>query len=258
MSESPADIHFDMTIIAPAHNEAENVDQLIREIGEARATLAAAPHGLQVDAIIVNDGSTDDTEARLLALAKDDRPWLKVLNMTNTPPGRGNGQSAAFKAAFLAARGEFIASLDADLQNPPDNLPTMWALLKKENADVVQGDRTDARREGIRRWISTWFGRQFRRFVLGDTIRDTGCSLRIIRREAAIRLPLEFQGMHRYIPGTVRRMGYKVVETPVTFRQREAGVSKYGLFNRMLPGMFDILAVRWMHNRRKPTDAQER
>jgi len=108
------------------------------------------------------------------------------------------------------------------------------------------------------RAIATWTGRTFRRVLLGDTIRDTGCSLRLMKREVALALPLEFRGMHRFIPGTARRLGYKVVEIPVTHRARTAGTSKYGLINRGVPGFFDLLAVRWMNNRRRPTVAEEK
>ena len=244
---------IDLSIIAPAHNEEDNIQPLIDEIGAVIETLTPE---YRCEAIIVNDGSTDSTESILLELAQT-RPWLRILRMENTPPGKGNGQSAAFHAAFHQARGLLIAPLDADLQNPPDNIPAMLELMRRENADMVQGDRSANRQDSFLRFVSTFTGRAFRRYFLGDTIRDTGCSLRIMKKEIALQLPLEFKGIHRYIPGTARRLGYKVVEIPVTHRARNAGTSKYGLINRAIPGLFDVLAVRWMNKRRMPTSAEE-
>ncbi len=102
-------------------------------------------------------------------------------------------------------------------------------------------------------------GRAFRKLVLGDTIRDTGCSLRLFKREIGIRLPLEFRGMHRFIPVTARHLGYTVVEMPVKHRPRIAGTPKYGLgiTQRALPGLIDLFAVRYMRNRRRPTGFAE-
>ncbi len=249
----PDENTLDLSIIAPAHNEEENIHQLVSEIAAVVEELASR---FTVEAVIVNDGSTDRTEALVLELAAS-RPFLRVLTMSNTPPGKGNGQSAAFHAAFRAARGRLIAPLDADLQNPPDNIPKMLALLEKEDADLVQGDRTASRQDSSLRWISTFTGRLFRKTFLGDTIQDTGCSLRIMKREIALQLPLQFKGIHRYIPGTARRLGYKVVEIPVTHRARTGGTSKYGLINRAIPGLFDVFAVRWMNKRRRPTQSTE-
>jgi hypothetical protein len=102
-------------------------------------------------------------------------------------------------------------------------------------------------------------GRKFRRWLLGDTIRDTGCSLRLMRREIALGLPLEFKGMHRFIPVTARHLGYTVVEMRVSHRPRTAGQTKYGfgITKRAIPGLIDLLAVRYMRNRRRPVESAE-
>ena len=219
-------------------------------VEELHAALGDLPGGFEV--IVVDDGSTDQTRQHLLDAAAS-RPWLQVLAMTETPPGRGNGQSAAFKAGIARARGELIALIDADLQNDPADLPGMVRLLDEQDADFVQGDRSANRRDTIIRRASSWVGRFFRRLILADTIRDTGCSLRVMKREIAQRLPLEFKGMHRFIPVTARQLGYTVVETPVQHRPRIAGEAKYGIWNRALPGLIDCFAVRWMRARRRPT-----
>jgi len=249
-----------ISVIAPAHNEAENIDRLVEEVGNAAekaASVLGSPREEEnrggFEFIVVDDGSTDATRALLLKLAAT-RQWLRVVAMTNTPPGKGNGQSAAFHAGFRAARADLVATLDADLQNDPADLVQMAELLIKHNADMVQGDRSRNRRDNfVRRWGS-WVGRTFRRILLGDTIRDTGCSLRLFKREIALRLPLEFKGIHRFIPASARHMGYAVIEMPVNHRERHAGTSKYGMgiTKRAIPGLLDLFAVRWMRSRRRP------
>jgi dolichol-phosphate mannosyltransferase len=239
--------------VAPAHNEEDNIAELVRQVGAA-----AAATGLSYEFVIVDDGSTDSTRARIRALMAD-RPWLRCVAMSRTPPGRGNGQSAAFHAGFRAARGRLIAVLDADLQNDPADLAAMLELMRREHADMVQGDRSHARRDNLVRRVGSVVGRKFRLWLLGDTIRDTGCSLRLMKREVALGLPLEFRGMHRFIPVTGRHLGYKVVEMRVSHRPRTAGQTKYGLgiTKRALPGLIDLLAVRYMRSRRRCVDCTE-
>ncbi len=239
--------------MAPAHNEADNVARLVDEVEKA-----LRPIGIAFEFVIVDDGSTDDTR-RIVRSLMPDRPWLRCIAMKRTPPGRGNGQSAAFHAGFRACRGGMIAVLDADLQNDPAEIGAMLELMKQERADMVQGDRSHARKDNFVRKMGSVVGRTFRRWLLGDTIRDTGCSLRVMKREIALALPLEFAGMHRFIPATARHLGYKVVEMPVKHRAREAGTTKYGLgiTKRALPGLRDLFAVRWMRARRRPVESVE-
>lgn len=242
-----------ISVVAPAHNEEENIDRLVQEVHDA-----LAGRGIAFEFIVVDDGSTDSTRAKVQALMKD-RPWLRCVAMTRTPPGKGNGQSAAFHAGFRATRGEYVAVLDADLQNDPAEIPQMLDLLLERHADMVQGDRSHARQDNAIRKFGSWVGRVFRRALLGDTIRDTGCSLRLMKREIAVQLPLEFRGMHRFIPVTARHLGYTVVEMPVKHRPRVAGVPKYGLgiMQRAIPGLIDCFAVRYMRNRRRPVSGVE-
>lgn len=241
------DSSIELSVVAPAHNEEDNIPRLVDEVGRA-----ISPLGIPFEFVVVDDGSTDGTRAALLALLPS-RPWLRCIAMTRTPPGRGNGQSAAFHAGFRAARGRLIAVLDADLQNDPAEIGAMLELLARENADMVQGDRSHARKDNVVRRVGSWVGRKFRLWLLGDTIRDTGCSLRLMKREIALGLPLEFAGMHRFIPVTARHLGYTVVEMRVKHRPREAGQTKYGfgITKRAIPGLQDLFAVRWMRKRRR-------
>ncbi len=240
-------------MVSPAHNEQDNVAELVRQVGEAMTQA-----GVSFEFILVDDGSTDQTRQAVHVLQRD-RPWLRCIAMTKTPPGKGGGQSAAFKAGFAACRGALVATLDADLQNDPADFPEMLRLLKASGADMVQGDRSHARKDNVVRRVGSRVGRAFRRWILGDSIRDTGCSLRIMRREIAVAVPLEFKGMHRFIPITARQLGYKVVEMKVRHRPRTAGETKYGMgiTKRAIPGLVDCFAVRWMGKRRRPVDAQE-
>lgn len=258
MPDPAPDIY--LSVVAPAHNESANVAALVDEVGAAAAAVCdAAGRPGAFEFVLVDDGSTDDTRARALELAAGGRPWLRVVAMTATPAGRGGGQSAAFHAGFRAARGELVAVLDADLQNDPADLVAMDALRRETGADMVQGDRSRNRRDNAIRKVGSIVGRLFRRLLLGDSIRDTGCSLRLMRREIALAIPLEFKGMHRFIPVTARHLGYRVEEMGVSHRPRVAGETKYGfgITQRALPGLVDCFAVRWMRARRRPTDSAE-
>jgi len=244
-----------VSVVAPAHNEQDNIQPLAEQV---QAAMESA--GLTFEFIIVDDGSTDLTRERI-RFQMPGKPWLRCVAMNDTPQGKGNGQSAAFHAGFRAARGELIAVLDADLQNDPADIPKLFAKMQETGADFVQGDRSKARRQGDAwiRQVGSIVGRVFRRTLLGDTITDTGCSLRLMKREIALKLPLEFRGMHRFIPVTAMRMGYKVVEMDVSHHPRHSGEPKYGagITKRAIPGLIDCFAVRWMSNRRRPVTSDE-
>ncbi len=238
-----------LSVVAPAHDEEDNIVPLVEAVEDALHDL-----GRPFEFLIVDDASTDETAQRVRQMQQG-RPWLRLISLSRPGTGGGNGQSAAFKVGFERTRGELIAVLDADLQNDPHDLPAMLDLMERTAADFVQGDRSQARRQGDPwiRQVTSLIGRWFRRLLLGDSIRDTGCSLRVMRREIALRLPLEFKGMHRFIPVTARDLGYRVVEMPVSHHPRHAGRTKYGMgiAKRAIPGLVDCFAVRWMRRRRR-------
>ncbi len=236
----------DLSIVVPALNEEDNVGPLVQEIDR---TVRQA--GIAVELILVDDGSTDQTLGRLKAL-KSGRPWLRLLHRD-----RPRGQSAAMFAGVQAARGQFIATLDADLQNDPADLTAMLRILREQGVDMVQGDRSAARADTFKRKFTSWVGRTYRRIVLGDRIRDTGCSARVVRAGFYQQVPLQFHGMHRFIPAYCARLGARIVEMPVHHRPRVAGVTKYGAFKRGLTGFFDGLAVRWMFRRYRDPSVRE-
>lgn len=248
------ELALDISVVAPAHNERENIRALVEQVGEALKKT-----GFSFEFVIIDDGSTDGTGDLVESLLPR-FDWLRLISMADTPPGRGHGQSAAFHAGFRATRGALIVVLDADLQNDPADIAAMLDVLREENADMVQGDRSHNRRDGPIRRVGSVVGRCFRRAILGDSIRDTGCSLRVMKREIALRLPLEFRGMHRFIPISARQMGFKVVEMRVHHRARTAGETKYGMgiVQRALPGLIDCFAVRYLGNRRRAVTSFER
>ena len=242
----------ELSVISPAHNERENVRPLVEQI---RAALD--PTNISFEILIVDDASTDDTLETLGELRAELGDVLRVLALSKPESGGGNGQSVAFKIGIAQARGRLIATLDADLQNDPVDIPRLCDLLTATGADMAQGDRSRARRDNLVRRVTSIVGRTARRLLLADTIRDTGCSLRVMRRELALQLPLEFKGMHRFIPVTARQLGYEVVEVEVNHRPRVAGEAKYGIWNRAIPGLIDCFAVRWMRSRRRQATVHE-
>jgi hypothetical protein len=132
----------------------------------------------------------------------------------------------------------------------------MLAVVRRGEADMAQGCRA-RRRDSAVRLFSSWVGRTARGLILGDKIRDTGCTTRVVRAEVARRLPLEFKGMHRFMPMYARILGAKVVELPVNHRPRAAGVAKYGMGNRAFVGLVDCFAVRWMSRRYRDPKVRE-
>lgn len=238
----------ELSLFLPVLDEEDNLRPMHAKIKAALDAL-----GKTAEVIFVDDGSTDKSLAILKEIAaEDDR--VRVISLR-----RNYGQTAAMSAGIDAARGEILIPMDADLQNDPADIPAMLDLMRQTGADMVQGDRSHARKDNAVRRVGSIVGRTFRLWLLGDSIRDTGCSLRVMKREIALKLPLEFRGMHRFIPVTARHLGYTVVEMRVNHRPRHAGQTKYGMgiVQRALPGLVDLLAVRYMRNRRRATDSAE-
>ena len=238
----------DLSVVVPALNEQDNVQPLIGQIGKVMSDA-----GIQAELIIVDDGSTDQTLDRLKALQAD-HPWLRVLHRPSP-----QGQSAAMYAGIQAATGRCIATLDADLQNDPADLPQMLKKIDAGEADMVQGDRSRNRNDHAIRRIGSLVGRKARLWVLGDPARDTGCSARVVKAEIAKQFPLPFKGMHRFMPAYARMLGARIVEMPVTHHARHSGTTKYGmgLLSRGPAGLADLFAVRWMTRRFRDTSAEE-
>ncbi|MEM9416079.1 MAG: glycosyltransferase family 2 protein [Planctomycetota bacterium] len=229
-----------LSLVIPARDEADNIAPLIVEVGQALGGGAVAAGGFEL--IMVDDGSRDGTGASLRVLAEA-TPWLRAIALDEP-----SGQSIALHRGIAAAQGEWVATLDADLQNDPADLPGMLRRAIDEQLDLVQGDRSAKRRDNVIRRVGSRVGRLVRRLLLNDRVRDTGCSTRVMRATLAKQLPLDRPGMHRFIPALLAMRGARIAEVPVNHRPRNAGQTKYGLgiLKRALPGLRDTLAVRRM------------
>ncbi len=231
-----------LSLVIPCYNEHENVPTLLERVGAALART-----GKPFEVIVVDDGSTDDTP-RLLRDAMPRCPWLRVIRMA-----RNGGQSAAFEAGFVAARGDVIATIDADLQNDPAEIPRLLPLLN--GVDMITGWRQERQDTGFRRWQSRAANR-IRNWITQETVNDSASSLKIYKAHAVKGLKL-FRGAHRYLPTLVKMRGYAVREEPVKHSPRFAGTAKYGFRNRAFVGLVDLLGVRWMKKRYLRYDASE-
>jgi dolichol-phosphate mannosyltransferase len=226
-----------LSVVVPFFNERENVSALHRELV---AALASVGGGFEL--LYVDDGSSDGTGDALAQLATADG-LVRVLTLPEN-----SGQTAALDAGFRAARGELIATLDGDGQNDPADLPRLLAALA--GADVVNGVRTN-RQDAWHRKLSSRVANGFRNWATGEHVTDIGCSLRVMRASYLKRVKL-YRGMHRFLPTLLRLEGARLTELPVNHRPRRAGVSKYGIGNRLFVGIADVLAVRWMTKRALP------
>lgn len=236
-----------ISVVSPLHNEAENVLQLIDEIGTACAELPA------FELVLVDDGSKDQTQS-LIRQAQADRPWLRLVHH----PVAG-GQSAAVHSGVQHARGDIICTLDGDLQNPPSEIPNLVAPFLAPDAPaalgLVAGQRVDRQDTASKRWASR-FANGLRAWMLEDDTRDTGCGLKAFRREAFLALPF-FNHLHRYLPALFKRDGWQVAHVDVTHRERGGGTSKYNNLQRALVGIHDLFGVAWLIKRRKTARATE-
>ncbi len=225
----------EITIIIPVFNEADNILPLAREVTSA---LAKEPRPFEL--VYVDDGSRDDTWARIREARRFD-PRVRGLRHE-----QNSGQSAALWTGLEATTAPVIATLDGDLQNDPADLPRLLAEL--DRADFVCGVRLKRQDTFVRR-ASSRIARWGRQAVLGVDFRDTGCSLRVFKR-AALTGVFPFNGWHRFLPVLVHGTGAKTLEIPVNHRPRVAGVSKYGVWNRLGRGIIDLFAVAWYQQRR--------
>ena len=222
--------------MVPAYNERENLAPLLAEIA---AALERPLRSYEV--IVVDDGSTDGTFEALKAL-RPQYPQLRIIAFE-----RNAGQTAAFAAGFRAARAPVVVTLDADLQNDPADIPLLVETLQRTGATAVAGYRA-TRRDTLWKRLQSRIANGVRNRLNGEVIRDTGCSLKAFRADAVRALPL-FAGMHRFLPTLIKMQGGTVTEVAVGHRPRRYGVTKYGMWNRVLRSLMDAFAVRWMQRR---------
>ncbi|MBC7140935.1 MAG: glycosyltransferase family 2 protein [Rhodobacteraceae bacterium] len=230
----------EVSIVIPAKNEAENIPALLDGIA------AAFADGPEHEVIVVDDGSTDAMPELVRARMAEQQNLRLVRHDVS------GGQSAAVHSGVLAARGEFVCTLDGDGQNPPEELPKLIAPLLADRAGVigiVAGQRV-GRQDTWSKKLASRLANAIRARALKDGTRDTGCGLKAFRRDAFLRLPF-FNHMHRYLPALFARDGWQVAHVDVSHRPREAGRSNYNNLQRGFVGAIDLVGVMWLLRRRK-------
>ena len=232
----------EITVVVPVHNESRNVVPLLDEIGAALVGVTA------FEAVFVDDCSSDDTAAAVLADYARAHPWLVVVRHRNNC-----GQSTAVRTGVTESRGQVIATLDGDGQNDPADIPAMllrWRAVRAQAPGqpvLIAGWRARRQDTWVRR-VSSRIANGVRARLLGDATPDTGCGLKLFGREDFLALPY-FDHMHRFLPALVRRCGGQVESVHVAHRARAHGQSHYGIHNRLWVGLVDMLGVMWLQRR---------
>jgi dolichol-phosphate mannosyltransferase len=239
----------EISIIIPVKDEAGNVGPLAREIADALNGLAPKP-GFEI--VFVDDGSRDTTKAELVSL-RADLPMIRILVHAES-----FGQSRAIRSGVRAANSPIIVTLDGDGQNDPADIPKLLEAFANAppSLGMIAGERAQ-RKDNWRKRAASRAANSIRRRALGDNAKDTGCGLKLFRRDAFLALPF-FDHMHRYLITLMQREGYEVRFVSVGHRPRAAGRSKYGNWDRFVVGISDIFGVMWLKRRFSgPTETKE-
>jgi len=228
-----------VAVVVPVRNEAGNIAALVAEIAKA------LDGQWRFEVIYVNDGSSDGSEAELKRLMAQ-YSWLRRVRHKQS-----SGQSAAVRSGATAARAPLIVTLDGDGQNDPAFIPAMLRALEAgaPSIGLIAGQRVGRKASGFKKFQSR-IANAVRGAVLRDGTRDTGCGLKAFPREVFLSLPY-FDGLHRFLPALVKREGYAIGYVDVVDRPRGAGVSNYGLFDRLWVGILDLAGVWWLIRRKK-------
>jgi glycosyltransferase involved in cell wall biosynthesis len=222
-----------LSVVIPAYNEEENVSILYEKLKKVLDSL-----GEDYEIIFVDDGSTDGTYQRLKQLAEKDSR-LKVIRFK-----RNYGQTAAMSAGFEHAKGDVIITLDADLQNDPEDIPILLEKLK-EGYHVVSGWRKDRKDPFLSRKLPSMIANWLISKITGVHLHDYGCTLKAYRAEVVKDLEL-FGDMHRFLPALTKRRGAKITEVVVRHHPRMFGRSKYGI-GRTVRVLLDIMLVKFLN-----------
>lgn len=228
-----------LSIVVPVYNEEANVPLLHQAI-----CAVCDPKGIEFELILTDDGSRDGSWAAIEKLVQQD------------PRVRGQkfafncGETAASDAGMRAARGLYVMTMDADLQNDPRDIPAFLEAMSRPGVDCVCGTRVQTRGKGDNfvRVASSRIANWVRNKLSDENISDAGCTYRVFKRECVDRMKL-YRGLHRFIPTLLKMEGYRIIEIPVTNNPRLHGQSKYGVWNRLFKSFRDLLAIRWMKSR---------
>lgn len=230
---------LDVSVVVPVHDEEGAAPGLAREI-------AAALKGFSHEIIFVDDASRDHTRGALTAL-KGEIPALRVL-----AHAQNAGQSRALRTGVLAAGAPVIVTLDGDGQNDPADAPALIRRLIAEPTLALVGGRRVKRQDSAAKRFASKFGNGIRKRILADGADDTGCGLKVMRRDAFLRLPY-FDHMHRYLPALMKREGYDMAFQEVGHRARTSGRSKYTNLQRLMVSVADLAGVVWLRSRARRT-----
>ncbi|WP_457573007.1 glycosyltransferase family 2 protein [Desulfolithobacter sp.] len=228
-----------ISVVLPVHNEAENIEALIREIQAARL-------GYPFEIITVDDASSDST-LTILQRLKQDTPELRILQHKEN-----YGQSAALATGVYHARGDIIVTMDGDGQNNPADIPRLLNRFMEQSPPGLQMVAGFRRKRNDSWWriVSSRLANAVRGYLLKDGTPDTGCGLKVFYKATFERLPF-FDHMHRFLPALVQMRGGRVVSVEVSHRERKHGISHYGTMNRLFAGIIDIAGVSWLQRRSK-------
>ena len=225
---------YDLTILVPVYNEEDNMDTLASRLA------AYLPRAVKSSCVLfINDGSTDGSGARIRAACAEHEGFFFIELAKNT------GLSSALKAGMDHVGSPYLAYIDADLQTAPEELDLLTPHL--DEYELVTGVRANRKDTGFKK-IQSRIANGFRRMMIKDGARDTGCPLKVMHTDMARALPF-FKGMHRFFPALIQLEGGRVKQVTVSHFPRVAGVSKFSLWNRLLSPFMDCLAVRWMQKR---------
>jgi dolichol-phosphate mannosyltransferase len=225
-----------LSVVIPVYNEEDNLEPLWAEL-----VLVLERLGEEFEVIFVDDGS-QDRSAEIIRSLREADPRVRLVRFKANA-----GESAATDAGFRAARGHWVVTMDADLQNDPADIPRLLADL--DRWDAVTGWRVNrASGDVLPKRIASRVANRIRNWLSDEAIADSGCTFRAFRRECLRGLVL-YRGFHRFIPTLLRMRGYRVIEVPVNHRPRRFGRSKYGITSRAIVAFCDLLAVRWMKSR---------
>ena len=238
---------MDLSVVVPVNNEEENIDSLVGEI-------CAAVDGIcEYEIVYVDDGSSDKTLERLLALSH------KLSQLRVIRHRKRCGQSTAIHTGVKAAIGSLIATLDGDGQNDPADIPRLLEVFKPRDTamdlQLVMGHRRK-RKDSLVRRVSGRVANRVRGYLLKDRTPDTGCGLKVFSRETFLQLPF-FDHMHRFLPALVLRCGGEIMSVEVNHRPRKHGRSHYGVWDRLWVGLVDLLGVIWLQRRNRTADIEE-
>lgn len=225
-------MRLDLSLVVPVYNEEDNILPLYQKV-----VSALDPHGLVFELILVDDGSQDRSMERLRELVELDSRVIVVELRRNF------GQTAAMAAGIDEAKGEFVVTIDADLQNDPDDIPRLLERAR-EGFDIVSGWRKDRKDDFVSRTLPSKIANRIISKITGTRLHDYGCTLKVYRKDALGGLNL-YGEMHRFLPALVARHGAKIDEVPVQHHPRLHGVSKYGI-GRTFKVILDLLTVKFL------------